>query len=318
MKKESGPAQIRSALKTLIPELSKKKIITIAGTNGKGETTLWLSRELGERPHCAWISPHVERITERFHSEEGEISESVLNHLVDECHEHVQKNNLLLSYYEFLFLVFCRWASARPCDYLLLEVGLGGRLDAVNVFDADLVLLPSISRDHQELLGSRYDQILREKLGLLRSRTILLSFLKLQYLREKSSEIADMVGAKIIELHTMELTASWDFSMRNQLLARAAFLVLSGSTESELPDALKSFRTRDHFLENRGEHFFKEGEWIFYGSHNVDGVRNLIQFLQCGNYNFKRPPFDAVLVAFSRRESRDIRVMLKMLKGAGL
>jgi dihydrofolate synthase/folylpolyglutamate synthase len=158
MKKETGLSRIRDALGILIPTLSQKTIITVAGTNGKGETTLWLSRELGKKPHCVWISPHVERITERFRSEEGEISESELIKLVDECHELVQENNFKLSYYEFLFLVFCHWAGSRDCDYLLLEVGLGGRLDAVNVFDAKLVLLPSISRDHQEFLGHRYEK----------------------------------------------------------------------------------------------------------------------------------------------------------------
>ncbi len=52
MKKETGLSRIREALSDLLPDLSKKKIITVAGTNGKGETTLWLSRELGSRKHC--------------------------------------------------------------------------------------------------------------------------------------------------------------------------------------------------------------------------------------------------------------------------
>ncbi len=316
MKKETGPSRIREALGSLIPELSQKKIVTIAGTNGKGETTLWLSRELGRRPHCAWISPHVERITERFRSEEGEISESELTKLVDECHELVQKNNFKLSYYEFLFLVFCQWARSRDCDFLLLEVGLGGRLDAVNVFNADLVLLPSISRDHQEFLGNRFDLILNEKLALLRKDSTLISFLHLKYLRERTEGICRSVGAKKIELEGMGLARSWEFSLRNQLLARAAFLFLT--SESELDQELKSYLSHGDLLENRGEVLTDRGEWIFYGSHNVDGMRNLIQFLNSGNYNFRRPPFDAVLVAFSRRESRDIKAMLQMLKGSGL
>ncbi len=318
MKKETGLSRIRDALGVLIPALSQKTIVTIAGTNGKGETTLWLSRELGTRPHCVWISPHVERITERFRSEEGEISESELIKLVDECHELVQKNNFKLTYYEFLFLVFCHWASSRDCDYLLLEVGLGGRLDAVNVFDAKLVLLPSISRDHQEFLGYRYDLILREKLALVRKGSTLVSFLHLKYLRERTSEIVTPVGAKSIDLESLVHVPSWEFSLRNQLLARAAFLLLTGTKEVELPAGLKNYLSHADFLENRGEVLRERGEWIFYGSHNVDGMRNLIQFLQSGNYNFKRPPFDAVLVAFSRRESRDIKAMLKMLKGSGL
>jgi dihydrofolate synthase/folylpolyglutamate synthase len=315
MKKETGLSRITRALGNLIPELSQKKIITIAGTNGKGETTLWLSHELGTRPHCVWISPHVERITERFRSEEGEIDETELETLVDHCHELVIKNGFELTFYEFLFFVFCHWARKKNPDVLLLEVGLGGRLDAVNVFDADFVLLPSISRDHQEFLGKRYDQILKEKLALLRPGKTLVSFLSLTYLQERTQLIVKAVGAKSLELDSLKLAPAWDFSRRNQLLARAAFLLLEG--HENVTGSLRNFETSSKSLEHRGERLRERGEWIFYGSHNVDGMRNLIQFLMCGNYNLSRPPIDAVLVAFSRRDTRDISAMLKILKKSG-
>lgn len=316
--RETGLARITSALGPLIQKLSSRKIITIAGTNGKGETTLWLSQELGHRSHCVWISPHVERITERFRDEKGEISEDELRAHIEASHEEVTKAGISLTYYEFLFYVFCRWSTARNPDYLLLEVGMGGRLDAVNVFDADYVLLPSISRDHQEFLGNRYDLILQEKLGLLRKKTILVSYLSLQYLRERALEITKSIGAEMIDLETFQLTRPWEFSYRNQLLARTAFHLLEGGSQSVLQEKLQGFPRAETFLEHRGDVISSRGEWMFYGSHNVDGVRNLIQFLQSGNYNFGRPPFDAVLVAFSRRDSRDIRAMLKMLKRSGL
>ncbi|MFL5784549.1 MAG: hypothetical protein ACJ76H_08080 [Bacteriovoracaceae bacterium] len=314
MKKETGLGRIREALGPLIPELSQKKIVTIAGTNGKGETTLRLSRELGKRTHCAWISPHVERITERFRDENGEIPEKDLQRFVNECHREVQEKNFSLSFYEFLFFVFCRWAQEKNPNFLLLEVGLGGRLDAVNVFDADYVLLPSISRDHQEFLGNRYELILKEKLALLRPQSTLVSFLSLNYLRERAQREARSVGAKFIDLEEKKLAAHWDFSRRNQILARAACLLLTGQ-------GLESLSSDTHdgkLLENRGEKVSSRGEWIFFGSHNVDGVRNLIQFLKCGNYNFSRPPYDAVIVAFSRRDPRDLATMLRMLRDSGL
>ena len=69
-----------------------------------------------------------------------------------------------------MFLVFLVIAKSRgQLDYLLLEVGLGGRLDAVNHFDADCACITSISRDHQSILGYRYDQILAEKIAVSRS-----------------------------------------------------------------------------------------------------------------------------------------------------
>lgn len=314
MKKETGLSRMREALVNILPDLNQKKIITVAGTNGKGETTLWLSRELGTCTHCTWMSPHIERITERFRDETGEISEEELKSFIDIAHAEVQERNLSLSFYEFLFFVFCLWAKKKNPGILLLEVGLGGRLDAVNVFDADMVLVPSIARDHQEFLGNRYDLILREKLALIRKKTQLLTYFSNSYLRERTQDIARQVGAEWRDLELLMPGKFREFSFRNQLLARAAFLFLEKRPFSELENFIP---VRD-FLEHRGEVRQDRGEWIFYGSHNVDGMRKLIQFLHSGNYNFGRPPYDAVLVAFSRREPRDLRAMLKMLKASGL
>lgn len=308
-----GLERIKEALAPLLPTLQSRKIITIAGTNGKGETTLYLSRYLKNSTHCTWISPHIERITERFVSEEGEISLPKLQELILFCHEKLLNQKIKLSFYEFLFYVFCHWARERNPTYLLLEVGLGGRLDAVNVFDTDLLLLPSISRDHQEYLGSRYDLILKEKLGLLRNKTHLISFLSLKYLRERSQELAKGIGAKHTDLNTLKKIDPSFFSERNQLLAYAAYLAL----KNEKMD-FSLWKPETYVLEHRGEIWNKEGEMVFFGSHNVDGVRKLIQFLHSGNYTFNRPPFDLVLVAFSQRSELDLKVMLKMLKASGL
>lgn len=311
-----GLDRIRRVLQPLLPSFQNTKIITIAGTNGKGETSLRLSSFLKEKSHCVWTSPHIERITERFRNSHGEISISELQRLCYECHEIVQREKFKLSFYEFLFFVFCTWASRARPQYLLLEVGLGGRLDAVNVFDADLVLLPSISRDHQEILGARYDQILREKLGLLRKKTTLISFLHLNYLRGLTQEIVHTENCSLIDLEGMISLADFEFSKRNQVLACAAYLHLTGKTinQIELNNSLNNMLP----LEHRGEVWKQNGEWLFFGSHNVDGMRKLIQFLRSENYNFSRPPFDAVILAMSRREESDLLAMLKMIKASGL
>lgn len=308
-----GLDRIRSALKDLIPKFKNTKIVTIAGTNGKGETTLRLSNHLKNQKHFVWTSPHIERITERFRSQDGEINLDQLNKLILECHEKVVTKKYELSFYEFLFFVFCTWASEIEPEVLLLEVGLGGRLDAVNVFDADLVLLPSISRDHQEILGRRYDQILNEKLGVLRSGATLIHFLHSEYLIERTEAYATSIGANVKTLKRIVKLPDYEFSLRNEALATAAFNFLSGS--EFFPDKLVKNVT---FLEHRGEVLRGENEWIFFGSHNVDGMRKLIQFLLSGTYNFSRPPYDEIVVAFSKRNLHDIQAMMRMLKSAPL
>ena len=306
-----GLDRMALALKELLPSFRETKIITVAGTNGKGETTLRLSELLSSEPHFVWTSPHIQRLSERFRNEKGEISSDELSRLIYLCHEKVSSSGWHLSFYEFLFYVFCTWASQSKPKYLLLEVGRGGRLDAVNVFDADLVLLPSISRDHQEFLGPRYEQILAEKLGTLRSKTLLIHFLETKYLEEKALLIAGKIGARIRAVKNELSIPSYEFSQKNYLLASAAYCQLTNR-----PFSLDDWKSNLPSLENRGEVHKGQNEWIFYGSHNVDGLRKLIQFLQSGTYTFKGPPFDVVIVAFSKREVRDLRVMLRMLHQA--
>ena len=303
-----GLERIKSALEEIRPLLTHTKIVIIAGTNGKGETTLRLSQLLKGHHHFAWTSPHILRLTERMRSEKGEISNPELESLVLECHQKLSLKKIDLSYYEFLFFVFCSWAVKSSPEYLLLEVGLGGRLDAVNVFDADLVLLPSISRDHQEILGRRYDQILTEKLGTLRHKSTLIHFLDNNYLSERAEITSLRLGVKVISLKSMIDLPPYEFSLRNQLLAGAAYCFLQTA-----PFDPSVWNKSVPILENRGEILKNDLEWYFFGSHNIDGLRKLIQFLHHGTYNFGRPPFDTVIVAFSKRNPVDLRVMLRML-----
>ena len=308
-----GLSRMKEALREILRAFKNTKIVIVAGTNGKGETTLRLSELLKDHTHFTWTSPHIERITERFRNEKGEIDHTELTELIQSCHETVVKNKFELSFYEFLFFVFCTWAAKNPPEFLLLEVGLGGKLDAVNVFDADLVLLPSISRDHQEILGRRYDEILKEKLGTLRPKSTLISFVHLKYLRERTRAFTESIGATLKDLEAEIQIPSYEFSRRNHLLASAAFCHLTGSKfdSQEWQGELTN-------LAHRGEVLRDANEWMFFGSHNVDGMRKLILFLQSGTYNFSKPPFDSVIVAFSERNSRDLTVMMKMLKSSGL
>ena len=309
-----GLDRMNEVLASIMPALSSKKIVTIAGTNGKGETTLRLSGELSKIPHKVWTSPHIERITERFRDENGEIELSKLEALIKTCHAEVQAKNYKLSYYEFLFFVFCTWAAEGHAEILLLEVGLGGRLDAVNVLDAELVLLPSISRDHQEILGKRYDLILGEKLGVMREGATLISMVGLQYLKERILKRAEEKKFVVIDLDGSLKIQESHFSVRNAFLAHSAYLHLM----KRPLDELHSWSFKSEFLENRGEVLRGKNDFVFFGSHNTDGLRKLIQFLHSENYTFLVPPFDFVLVAFSKRDAQDLSSMVRMLKSANL
>ncbi|HLW55873.1 MAG TPA: hypothetical protein VKY27_00720 [Bacteriovoracaceae bacterium] len=307
-----GLERMRFALGESLHQLNQIKIVTIVGTNGKGETTLRLARKLQEKRFAAWTSPHVKCLTERFRNHEGLISHSDLKALLEKTYQEVVEKKFQLSFYEFLFLVFCRWVEQQDLDYLLLEVGLGGEFDAVNVLDANLVLLPSISRDHQEFLGNRYDGILKEKLGVLRAGSTLISFLDLNYLNERIEEKVFSIGVKW--LNFSKFTSDFNFSQKNQFLAHVGADFLLGKLDPVNPTQNLIFD--ESKVENRGEVVCRgEADFHLFGSHNVDGMRKLIQFLHSGIYTSNKLEFNTTIISFSARSKKDLETMMKMLKG---
>lgn len=143
-------------------------IITIGGTNGKGSSQAMLEAIYLAQSYRTGVysSPHLLRYKERIRLD----GEPVADEAICEAFATIEavRGEISLTYFEFGTLAaFWLFAQARP-EVLILEVGLGGRLDAVNILDADVALITSIDIDHQDWLGSNIDQIAREKAGILR------------------------------------------------------------------------------------------------------------------------------------------------------
>ncbi|MBY0518288.1 MAG: hypothetical protein K2P81_15365 [Bacteriovoracaceae bacterium] len=287
------------------------KIITIAGTNGKGECSLTLSHlaKMSQQPHVLWTSPHLLSVTERFQNLAGNIPVADLESLVLGVDSDAKRENVGLSYYEILWVAFVRWGIKQKSPLWILEVGLGGRLDAVNILDADIVALTSISRDHQEFLGPTYRSILSEKLGVCRPHKKLISSLELRYLREKVAAFTKTFSIEWMDLfESQELNSKDHFSARNRKLA-AKIWIEAGFKLQEL---------LEFSLLGRGETWNWEGiDFQFYGSHNPDGMRKLVQFLSANFYNDSKEFFHQIWVAFSDRSQSDLQVMSQMINHLG-
>ena len=151
------------------PEKHVPPVIHVAGTNGKGSTVAFLRHIMeaaGLKVH-AYTSPHLVKFHERIRVAGGLIAESNLAALLEEC--EAVNQGLPITFFEITtaaaFLAFSR----TPADYLLLEVGLGGRLDATNVIDKPLVsVITAIDYDHQQYLGDTLALIAHEKAGILK------------------------------------------------------------------------------------------------------------------------------------------------------
>lgn len=144
------------------------QVITVAGTNGKGSTVRYLETMLAAAGYHtgAYISPHLQRYNERVRIDRQLLDDSA--HVAAFAAVEQARGDISLSYFEFGTLA-ALWLFARqPLDVLILEVGLGGRLDAVNIIDANVAVLTSVGIDHIGFLGSDRSGIAREKAGVFR------------------------------------------------------------------------------------------------------------------------------------------------------
>lgn len=142
--------------------------VIIAGTNGKGSTTVALEQLLLEAGLSvgATLSPHISKFNERVRLDGQQADDAML------CRAFAAvdgaRGEILLTYFEFSTLVALWLFKEQQVDVALLEVGLGGRLDAFNLVDAQVAIITSIGLDHQALLGDDLQTIGREKAGVLR------------------------------------------------------------------------------------------------------------------------------------------------------
>jgi dihydrofolate synthase/folylpolyglutamate synthase len=143
-------------------------VITIAGTNGKGSSVALLTRILQEAGHrvATFTSPHLLRYNERIAIAETEISDASLIAAFERI--DAARGDLTLTFFEFNALAALLIFETACPDAIVLEVGLGGRLDAVNAVDCDVALVTSISLDHCDWLGPDVESIGREKAGIFR------------------------------------------------------------------------------------------------------------------------------------------------------
>ena len=148
----------------------KAQVFTVAGTNGKGSTTTTLAAILNAQGYKVGLyqSPHIYRFNERVKLAGIEVDDQSLIDafvLVDQARRACE---LSLSFFEATTLAAFVIFKQQACDVWVLEVGLGGRLDVVNVIDPDVAVITNIGLDHTDWLGDTIEKIAFEKAGIIR------------------------------------------------------------------------------------------------------------------------------------------------------
>ncbi len=180
------------------PEKHLPPVIHVAGTNGKGSTVAYLRHIMeaaGLKVHT-YTSPHLVKFHERIRVAGELIAESDLTALLEECEE--ANGGEPITFFEITTAAAFLAYSRTPADYLILEVGLGGRLDATNVVDNPaLSIITTIDYDHQQYLGDTLSLIAHEKAGILKRGCPAIIGVQPDEARAEIERVAERVRAPI-------------------------------------------------------------------------------------------------------------------------
>lgn len=160
-----GLSRVKSAGAILDVLKLPSRVITVTGTNGKGSTTWYLGAVLERLGYTVDIynSPHLLRFNERILIRGHEVADDVLTDAFEKTDEAMRKAGVALTFFEFTTLAALLIFKSDAPDFVILEIGLGGRLDATNAVDSDAGIVVSIGLDHTGILGNTVEDIAYEK-----------------------------------------------------------------------------------------------------------------------------------------------------------
>jgi dihydrofolate synthase / folylpolyglutamate synthase len=196
-----GLEKIRSAVveKKWFHDLDPKKIITVAGTNGKGTTCAVLEALLlsANQKVGLYTSPHLIQTVERIRTNGADISEIDFIELFLQNKDLIEKNEL--SHFEALTLMAADYFFSKDLDYVIFEVGLGGTFDATNIFPNYYSVITKLGLDHQNILGDTIQDIAKNKFGIVKNNTIVVHHELPDDVEELKTKNSIWIQSKIFE-----------------------------------------------------------------------------------------------------------------------
>jgi dihydrofolate synthase/folylpolyglutamate synthase len=209
-------SRVKEVLKRL-HYFNQSLVITVAGTNGKGSTVKVLEEIYQEAGFSvgAFTSPYLLRYNEQFRVNGISCSDKEICTAFEKIKAHTQ--NVALTPFEYGTIAALLIFSENPLDVIILEVGLGGRLDAVNAIDADLSIVTTIAMDHMDWLGETREAIAREKAGVFRTNrpAICGDFDPPKTLIQYAAEIGAPLFCQHQQFGFKEKKSSWDWWSSN-------------------------------------------------------------------------------------------------------
>lgn len=299
------------------------KIIHIAGTNGKGSTATTLERILLEAGYQVgkYTSPHILKFNERIIANGKQISDEEIEKYYYQVEKIMEEEKIDATFFEITTAMMFSYFRDKKLDYVVLETGMGGRLDATNVSQAELCIITNVSLDHTEYLGDSIYKIAKEKAGIIKNcpKVIVADQQEefLQAILEEKAEVINVLNKYAdatyqldfekfmteikIEGKNYHFSLFGDYQYHNFLCAYEAAKQL-GISEEIIQRAAEKV-----VWECRFEIAARQPLVILDGAHNPDGVRELVKIVKQHYHKTE------VAILTSILKDKDIKPMLEML-----
>jgi dihydrofolate synthase / folylpolyglutamate synthase len=299
--------QFREVVEDFGVDYSGLRIVHVAGSKGKGSVCNFISEYLVRTDESVGLftSPHLQDIRERIRVGGEMISHKRFGEYVGMIADYMERSGKRITYFEVLTLVALKFFVDEGVEFVVLEVGLGGRLDSTNIVTPELSVLTAVEMEHVGILGDNLSEILDEKLGIIKEGVPLL-------VGEQSEEVMSLLKGKLerkVDVHYVDdFGAEFDGDDRGRVVnVRMAWcalkLLFGGVDESVFGEIFENYNTPGRFDVRE----FGEKVVVFDVAHTVESMKNLMRTVKA-RFPDKKYVF---LVKFLKDKDKD--GMLKVI-----
>ena len=323
---------IKALLEIFNKPQDKLEIIHITGTNGKGSVASFLANALIENDYNVgkFTSPYITNIREEIEINGEEISEKDFSNIASEVRikvEELDKKKIFVSGFEILTAISYIYFARKKVDFAVMEVGMGGRVDATNVMQKSIPVFCHIALDHANILGDTLEKIAREKGGIIKENSKVFSYPQADEAREELKNISKEKSSTFNEfsLDEVKIISSNEFGNKfdfrdhkdveisligeHQALNAALALMILDSLRDKYNLDEEKIKLGFIKAENIGrtECLSREPLIIVDGSHNLDSIEKIEESVKKFNYN-------KLILGFSLLKDKDHASILRKIE----
>ena len=279
----------------------KFKSIHIAGTNGKGSTSAFLAQILQEAGYKVglYTSPHLVNFNERIKINGKDISGQKIVELSETIKKKVEENKIDTTFFEFTTAMAFQYFADEQVDFAVVEVGLGGRLDATSVIDPEICVITNISLEHTRVLGETKEEIANEKAAIIKENKIVVTAEIDEVVLDIFNSVCNQKNSSLMGLDkelkfkiedssfneqnfsvTGKINDTFSIKMLGEYQIKNACLALLVADLLKISIDKIKLGLLNTFWAGRLQILQKNQLVMVDGAHNLEGIKNLVKFVK--------------------------------------